>query len=72
MGDPAAIAALERELSHPDWRVRRAAASALSQWARRPSTRRELAICQQDYYTAVRRACREALASANVKKPAKR
>jgi hypothetical protein len=64
LGDPAAVPALERELTHPDWRVRRAAASALSRWAGRPSTKRALTICQQDYYTAVRRACSEALAAA--------
>lgn len=69
LGDPAAISALERELSHPDWKVRRAAASALSRWARRPSTKKALTICQQDYYTAVRQACSEALATAKVKKP---
>jgi len=58
--DPAAVPALEREVSHPAWEVRRAAAIALSR-VHRPATARALRLCLHDYYEVVRRACQSAL-----------
>ncbi|MBK8480283.1 MAG: HEAT repeat domain-containing protein [Proteobacteria bacterium] len=61
LADQAAAPALERELGHPDWRLRRAAASALAR-AGRARSRELLGDCAADYYGAVRQACAEALA----------
>lgn len=56
LGDPAAAAALERELNHPHWAVRLAAARALAR-AGRPSSARQLTVCQADYHARIRAAC---------------
>ena len=58
LGDPAAAAAVQRELGHPDWRVRRAAARAITRWQGRAGIDASLQVCQEDYHAAVRRACR--------------
>ncbi len=50
-------APLERELTHPLWQVRLAAAKALSA-AGRPESAAALAVCTEDYYARVRQACR--------------
>lgn len=71
LGDRTAVPVLERELSHPQWRVRRAAAGALAR-VHRPSTAQALALCLHDYYAEVRSACRaavSALRAAPSKKP---
>jgi len=57
LGDPAAAPAVQRELGHPDWRVRQAAARALTRWKGRPGIAASLRVCQEDYHAAVRRAC---------------
>jgi lysophospholipid acyltransferase (LPLAT)-like uncharacterized protein/HEAT repeat protein len=59
LGDPAAAPALERELAHPAWQVRRAAALALARAGRRRS-RAALAVCELDYHQVVRVACARA------------
>ena len=56
LGDPAAAAALERELDHPHWEVRLAAARALAR-AGRPASIKPLKVCQADYHARIRRAC---------------
>jgi HEAT repeat protein len=60
LADPAAAPALERELAHPLWGVRRAAARALER-SGRPASRDPLKICLGDYYAEVRRACQATL-----------
>jgi hypothetical protein len=60
LADVAAAPALERELAHPQWPVRRAAARALER-SGRPASRDALKICLADYYAEVRRACQVAL-----------
>jgi HEAT repeat protein len=59
LGDRAAVTALENEVTHNDWRVRLAAARALGRVSR-PASERVLALCENDYYAEVRRACRAA------------
>jgi hypothetical protein len=56
LADPGAAASLERELGHPDWRVRLAAARALTRAPRRTS-RDALEVCRADFVAEVRRAC---------------
>jgi len=56
LADREAVPAIERELTHPEWTVRRAAADALARiW--RPSTVRALKLCRHDFYAEVRQAC---------------
>jgi HEAT repeat protein len=56
LADREAVPAIERELTHPEWTVRQAAAQALARvW--RPSTIRALKLCRHDFYADVRRAC---------------
>ena len=56
LGDPSAAASLQRELSHPHWKVRLAAARALSRAGRRSSLE-ALEVCRADYYSSVRESC---------------
>lgn len=56
LADPGTASALERELGHPDWRVRLAAARALARAPRRAS-RGALEVCRADFVAEVRRAC---------------
>lgn len=56
LADQAAAPALERELTHPEWRLRRAAAAALGRCGRRRSAEL-LTLCTGDYYAEVRAAC---------------
>jgi len=60
LGDPGTAPDLERELTHPTWRVRRAAARALGRLGRSAS-RKVLEVCRFDYYEEVRRACEASL-----------
>ncbi|MCK5797726.1 MAG: HEAT repeat domain-containing protein, partial [Deltaproteobacteria bacterium] len=59
LGDPRAASVLERELAHPAWRVRWAAALALRRAGRSRSIG-SLRVCEEDYYARVRAACRDA------------
>jgi HEAT repeat protein len=61
LGGPEAAPALERELSHPAWEVRLAAARALAAGVGRPASRGPLRVCLEDFYADVRAACRRAL-----------
>jgi len=71
LGDPAALPAIEREISHPEWRVRLTAARALARvW--RPASAKALALCLNDYYAQVRRACRRASDAVAGRAPASR
>jgi HEAT repeat protein len=57
--DPQAAKTLERELTHPEWRIRRAAAHALAAIGK-SSSKKPLTICKEDFYADVRRACTKA------------
>lgn len=59
LADATAAPALERELAHPSWKVRLAAARALSR-AARPRSKGPLDVCQTDFFAPVRRACKSA------------
>ncbi|PIE18437.1 MAG: hypothetical protein CSA65_04795 [Proteobacteria bacterium] len=62
LADAQAAPALERELGHPAWQVRRAAALALARAGRRRS-RGALVVCEHDYHLVVREACARARAA---------
>ena len=68
LADPArAAAALERELTHPQWQVRLAAAKALA-LSGRPASSTALSACRADYFAQVRSACETTLAALGKKK----
>lgn len=67
LADATAAPALERELAHPSWRVRLAAARALSR-AARPRSKGPLDVCQTDFFAQVRRACKSAYQALTVSK----